>query len=71
MSGVDDERRHTQRNYPGSSILSKFVGNGSVDADDEVEGLEAPILLHQPKLKCIDYCATLEASRTPEIELDK
>ena len=33
---------------PGSSILSKFVGYGSVDADDEAEGLEASTLLHQP-----------------------
>ena len=26
---------------PGSSILSKFIGYGSIDADDEAEGLEA------------------------------
>jgi hypothetical protein len=33
---------------PGSFILSKFIGYGSIDADDEAEGLEAPTLLHQP-----------------------
>ena len=62
MSGDDDERRHAQRLI----ILSKFIGYGSVDADDEAEGLEAPTLLHQP----IEVCATLEVSRTSEIELD-
>ena len=49
MSGDDDERRHAQTTTnPGSSILSEFIIYGSVDADDEVEGLEAPTLLHQP-----------------------
>ena len=43
MCGDDDERRHAPTTTnPGSSILSKFIGYGSVDADDEAEGLEAP-----------------------------
>ena len=67
MSGDDDERRHAQTTTnPGSYILSKFVGYGSVDADDEAEGLEALTL----QSKWMDYCTTLEASRTPGIELD-
>ena len=49
MSGDDDERRHAQTTTnPGSSILSKFIGYGSIDAYDEAEELEAPTLLHQP-----------------------
>ena len=39
---------------------SKFVGYGSVDADDEAEGLEAPYINQS---KWMDH-ATLEASRT-------
>ena len=42
---------------------SKFVGYGSVDADDGVEGLEAPYINQS---KWMD-CAALEASRTAEI----
>ena len=53
--------RHAQRLILVPS--SKFVGYGSVDEDDEAEGLEAPYI---NKLKWVDY-ATLEASRTPEI----
>ena len=41
----------------------KFVGYGSIDADDEPEGLEAPYINQS---KWMDY-TTLEASRTPEI----
>ncbi len=53
--------RHAQRLI---LVLSfKFVGYGSVDADDEEEGLEAPYINQS---KWMDY-ATLEASRTPEI----
>ena len=53
--------RHAQRLILVPS--SKFVGYGSVDADDEAEGLEAPYINQS---KWMDY-ATLEASRTPEI----
>jgi len=42
---------------------SKFVGYGSVDADDEAGGLGAPYINQS---KWINY-ATLEASRTPDI----
>ena len=45
------------------NFASKFVGYGSVDEDDEAEGLEAPYINQS---KWMDY-ATLEASRTPEI----
>ena len=49
MSGDDDESRHAPTTTnPGSSILSKFIGYDSVDADDEAEGLKGPTLLHQP-----------------------
>ena len=49
MSGDDDERRYAPTTTnPGSFILSKFIGYGSVDAEDEAEGLEASTLLHQP-----------------------
>ena len=53
--------RHAQRLILVPS--SKFVGYGSVDEDDEAEGLEAPYINQS---KWVDY-ATLEASRTPEI----
>ena len=53
--------RHVQRLILVPS--SKFVGYGSVDADDGVEGLEAPYINQS---KWMDH-ATLEASRTPEI----
>ena len=53
--------RHAQRLILVPS--SKFVGYGSVDADDEAEGLEAPYINQS---KWMNY-ATLEASRTPEI----
>ena len=66
MSGDDDERRHAQR-----LILvlpsSKFIGM-TVDADDEAEGKHPSSYINQSKW--MDYCATLEASRTPEIALD-
>ncbi len=52
MSG-DDERQTRTTTNP-----SKFVGYGSVDADDEAEGLEAPYINQS---KWMDY-ATLEAS---------
>ena len=48
--------RHAQRLILVPS--SKFVGYGSVDADDETEGLEAPYINQS---KWMDY-ATLEAS---------
>ena len=53
--------RHAQRLILVPS--SRFVGYGSVDADDEAEGLEAPYINQS---KWMDY-ATLEASRTSEI----
>ena len=53
--------RHAQRLILGPSF--KFVGYGSVDTDDEVEGLVAPYINQS---KWMDY-ATLKASRTPEI----
>jgi len=53
--------RHAQRLILVAS--SKFVGYGSVDADDEAEGLAAPYINQS---KWMDY-ASLEASRTPEI----
>ena len=54
--------RHAQRLILVPS--SKFVGYGSVDADDEAEGLEAPYINQS---KWVDY-ATLEASRILEID---
>jgi hypothetical protein len=46
MSGDDDERRHAPTTTnPGSSILSKFIGYGSVDVDDEAEGVGS---IHPP-----------------------
>ena len=53
--------RHAQRLILVPS--SKFVGYGSVDADDEAEGLEAPYINQS---KWMDY-ATLEASHIPDI----
>jgi hypothetical protein len=53
--------RHAQRLILVPS--SKFVGYGSVDADDEAEGLEAPYINQS---KWMDY-ATLEASCILEI----
>ena len=63
LSGDDDRQidRHAQRLILVPS--SKFVGYGSVDADDEAEGLEAPYI---NQFKWMVY-ASLEASRTPEI----
>ena len=54
---------------PGSSILSKFVGYVSIDADDEAEGWKHPTSYINQSKK-MDYYTTLEASRTPGIELD-
>ena len=53
--------RHAQRLILVPS--SRFVGYGSVDADDGVEGLEAPYIIQS---KWMD-CATLEASRIHEV----
>ena len=59
MSGDDGRQTCTTILDPSS----KFVGYGSVDADDEAKGMEAPYINQS---KWMDY-ATLEASRTPEI----
>ena len=53
--------RHVQRLILVPS--SHFIGYGSVDADDEAEGQEAPYINQS---KQMDY-STLEASRTAEI----
>ena len=66
MQMMIDRQTCTTTN-PGSRLIlgpsSKFVGYGSVDADDEAEVLEAPYINQS---KQMDY-ATLKSSRTPEI----
>ena len=69
MSGDDDERRHTQR-----LILVLPSCPSSSDMALQMQMMKLKGWKHPPSYinqsKWMDYCAILEASHTPEIELD-
>ena len=69
MSGDDDERRHAQR-----LILVLPSCPSSSDMALQMQMMKWKGWKHPPSYinqsKWMDYCATLEASRTYEIELD-